>query len=132
MEFVKEIVQKAMPSLSNDRMDSLMARLALIGVNGVDDLSFETIEDVDGILPPIQCRRLIQAFRLGDGRFKIAMDQGINDHIISPIVAPSLCFMFYTSNTPKRSTFPGIYPKVLQTSSGQKTMHAITSGTNCT
>lgn len=67
MELVKEIVQKAMPSLSNDRMDSLMGRLELIGVNGVDDFSFVKIEDVDGILPPIQCRRLIQAF--GSGKF---------------------------------------------------------------
>lgn len=55
-----------MPSLSNDLMDSLMARLELIGVNSVDDLSFVKIEDVDGILPPIRCRRLIQAFSSGE------------------------------------------------------------------
>jgi len=65
MELVKDMVKKAIPSLSNDLMDSLMARLELVGVNCVDDLSFVKIEDVDGILPPIQCRRLIQAFNSG-------------------------------------------------------------------
>lgn len=59
MELVKELVRKAMPSLSNDLMDSLMARLEVIGVNSVDDLNFVKTEDVVGILPPIQCRRLI-------------------------------------------------------------------------
>lgn len=65
MELVKDIVGKAMPSLSNELMDSLMARLEKIGVDSVDDLSFVKIEDVDGILPPIQYRRLIQAFNSG-------------------------------------------------------------------
>lgn len=65
MELVKELVKKAMPLLSNDLMDLLMARLEVIGVNSVDDLNFVRIEDVDGILPPIQCRRLIQAFSVG-------------------------------------------------------------------
>lgn len=42
-----------------------MARLEVIGVNGVDDLNFVKTEHVDGILPPIQGRRLIQAFTAG-------------------------------------------------------------------
>lgn len=46
MELVKEIVKKAMPSLSDDLMDSLMARLEEIGVNGVDDLNFVKTEDI--------------------------------------------------------------------------------------
>ena len=65
MELVQELVRKAMAALSNDLMDSLMARLEVIGVNSVDDLNFVTMEDVEGILPPIQCRRLIQAFSAG-------------------------------------------------------------------
>lgn len=65
MEPVKELVRRAMPSISNDLMESLMARLELVGVNGLDDLTFVKTEDVDGILPPIQCRRLIQAFSAG-------------------------------------------------------------------
>lgn len=66
MEHVKEIIQKAMPSLRSDLVKSLMSRLELIGVNCVDDLSFVKTEDVEGILPPIQCRRLIQAFSVGN------------------------------------------------------------------
>lgn len=54
MELVKELVKKAMPLLSNDLMDLLMARLEVIGVNSVDDLNFVRIEDVNGILSPIQ------------------------------------------------------------------------------
>lgn len=65
MELVKKLVQKAMPSLCHVEMDSLMARLKEIGVNGVEDLNFVKTEDVDGILAPIQCRRLIQAFTAG-------------------------------------------------------------------
>ena len=65
MELVKELVRKAMPSLTNDLMDSLMDRLEVIGVNSIDDLNFVKTEDVNGILPPIQCRRLIQAFSAG-------------------------------------------------------------------
>lgn len=62
---MKELVQKVMPSLSSDLMDSLMARLEVMGVNCVHDLNFVKTEDIDGILPPIQCRRLIQAFSAG-------------------------------------------------------------------
>ncbi len=65
MEHVKELAQQAMPSLSNDMMDSVMAKLEVIGVNSVEDLGFVKTEDVDGILPPIQCRRLILAFSAG-------------------------------------------------------------------
>ncbi|MED6246065.1 hypothetical protein ATANTOWER_012313, partial [Ataeniobius toweri] len=62
MECVKESIQKALPSLSSDLVESLMFRLEMIGVNCVDDLSFVKTEDLEGILPPIQCRRVIQAF----------------------------------------------------------------------
>lgn len=65
MEHVKELVKKALPLLSSDVIDSLMDRLEIIGVGCVDDLNFVRTEDVDGILPPIQCRRLIQAFTAG-------------------------------------------------------------------
>ncbi|MEQ2297474.1 hypothetical protein AMECASPLE_035052 [Ameca splendens] len=34
----------------------------MIGVNCVDDLSSIKTEDLEGYLPPIQCRRVIQAF----------------------------------------------------------------------
>ena len=46
-------------------MDSLMARLEVIGEICVDDLNFVKTEDINGILPPIQCRRLIQVFSSG-------------------------------------------------------------------
>ncbi|MEQ2287069.1 hypothetical protein AMECASPLE_008780 [Ameca splendens] len=62
MERVKESNQKALPSLSSYLVESLMFILEMIGVNCVDDLSFVKTEDLEGILPPIQCRRVIQAF----------------------------------------------------------------------
>lgn len=49
MGLVKELVQKAMSLLSNDLMDSLMARLEVTGVNSVNDLSFVKTEDFDGM-----------------------------------------------------------------------------------
>lgn len=58
---MREIIWKGLPSLTVNLMDTLIERLELIGVTSLDDLHFIKFEDVVGILPPIQCRRLIQA-----------------------------------------------------------------------
>lgn len=68
MEVVRDVITRAMPLLANDDIDNLMACLKQIGVLSIDDMKLVTSDDVDGILPPIQCRRLIQAFTAGTGK----------------------------------------------------------------
>uniref|UniRef100_A0A3P8P1Y1 Uncharacterized protein n=1 Tax=Astatotilapia calliptera TaxID=8154 RepID=A0A3P8P1Y1_ASTCA len=61
MELVKNYVKKAMPSLSSDQMDTLMAKLEELGVLSVDDLSLVDPEDIKDTLPFIQCKRFVRA-----------------------------------------------------------------------
>ncbi|XP_071062964.1 uncharacterized protein [Pseudochaenichthys georgianus] len=63
MELVKELVKKAIPSLSSDKMDALMARLVELGVQCEDDLILVKAPDIQDTLPLIQCRRLVKAFQ---------------------------------------------------------------------
>ncbi|XP_076746561.1 uncharacterized protein LOC143421246 isoform X2 [Maylandia zebra] len=63
MELVKNYVKKAMPSLSSDQMDTLMAKLEELGVLSVDDLSLVDPEDIKDTLPFIQCKRFVRAVK---------------------------------------------------------------------
>ncbi|KAF3834364.1 hypothetical protein F7725_025568 [Dissostichus mawsoni] len=67
MEPVKELVKKAIPSLSSDKMDALMARLVELGVQCEDDMILVEAPDIQDTLPLIQCRRLVKAFQ-GDSQ----------------------------------------------------------------
>ncbi|KAK1880821.1 Cyanogenic beta-glucosidase [Dissostichus eleginoides] len=67
MELVKELVKKAIPSLSSDKMDALMARLVELGVQCEDDMILVEAPDIQDTLPLIQCRRLVKAFQ-GDSQ----------------------------------------------------------------
>ncbi|KAJ4942908.1 hypothetical protein JOQ06_005420 [Pogonophryne albipinna] len=67
MELVKELVKKAIPSLSSDKMDALMARLVELGVQCEDDLILVEAPDIQDTMPLIQCRRLVKAFQ-GDSQ----------------------------------------------------------------
>ncbi|KAJ4922159.1 hypothetical protein JOQ06_021740, partial [Pogonophryne albipinna] len=67
MELVKELVKKAIPSLSSDKMDALMARLVELGLQCEDDLILVEAPDIQDTLPLIQCRRLVKAFQ-GDSQ----------------------------------------------------------------
>lgn len=63
MELVKNYVKKAMPSLSSDQMDTLMAKLEELGVFSVDDLSLVDPEDIKDTLPFVQCKRFVRAVK---------------------------------------------------------------------
>ncbi|KAJ4934255.1 hypothetical protein JOQ06_007055 [Pogonophryne albipinna] len=63
MELVKELIKKAIPSLSSDKMDALMARLVELGVQCEDDLILVEAPGIQDTLPLIQCRRLVKAFQ---------------------------------------------------------------------
>ncbi|XP_051799866.1 uncharacterized protein LOC110946856 isoform X2 [Acanthochromis polyacanthus] len=63
MEFVKDVVKKAMPSLGSDQMDALMARLEELGVLSVDDLALVDAVEIKDTLPLIQCKRFVRAIQ---------------------------------------------------------------------
>lgn len=63
MELVKDVVKKAMPSLSSDQMVTLMTRLEELGVLSVDDLTLVDAVDIKDILPLIQCKRFVRAIQ---------------------------------------------------------------------
>ena len=63
MEFVKDVVKKAMPSLSSDQTDTLMAKLEELGVLSVDDLALVDVVEIKDTLPLIQCKRFVRAIQ---------------------------------------------------------------------
>ena len=66
---VFQIVEEALPltihSLEEEQVDIVITKLMDLGVTNLDDCTFLKAEDLDGILPPIQSRQLINAFCLG-------------------------------------------------------------------
>ncbi len=65
MEHVREKIRSTLPSLEEDKLDAVITKLTELGVTHVDDCTFLTAADLDGILSPIQSRRLINAFTSG-------------------------------------------------------------------
>ena len=63
MEPVKDLVTKAMPSLSSDQIDTLMAKLEELGVLCVDDLPLVDAVEIKDTLPLIQCKRFVRAIQ---------------------------------------------------------------------
>ena len=55
---------KALPSLSEDTQDRLISTLESSGVESVEDLKYVQQEDVRDLLPVIQQRKLLEAFKL--------------------------------------------------------------------
>ena len=65
MEPVKELVQKAIPTLSVDEMEALLTKLAELGVTCVDELIDVEAEDLVGTLTVVKARKLIRIIRAG-------------------------------------------------------------------
>lgn len=62
MEHVRHKIRRTLLSLEEEQVDIVMTKLTDLGVTNLEDLMFLKAEDLDGILPPIQSRRLINAF----------------------------------------------------------------------
>ncbi|XP_072522286.1 uncharacterized protein [Salminus brasiliensis] len=65
MEAILTLIRTTLPSLSEDRLQSLMHRLDAIGVGRFVDLRLVTAADLEGLLQPTQCRRLMEVFNSG-------------------------------------------------------------------
>ncbi|XP_035860479.1 uncharacterized protein LOC118495660 isoform X1 [Sander lucioperca] len=62
MEPVREKIRSTLPSLEEEQIETLVTKLTDIGVTNLEDCTFLTAADFDGILSLIQSRRLINAF----------------------------------------------------------------------
>uniref|UniRef100_A0A671UW94 Uncharacterized protein n=2 Tax=Sparus aurata TaxID=8175 RepID=A0A671UW94_SPAAU len=62
MEHVRHTIRRTLLSLEEEQVDIVITKLMDLGVTNLDDCTFLKAEDLDGILPPIQSRRLINAF----------------------------------------------------------------------
>ena len=65
MEPVREKIRSTLPSLEEEQIETLVTKLTDIGVTNLEDCTFLTAADLDGILSLIQSRRLINAFSSG-------------------------------------------------------------------
>uniref|UniRef100_A0A0F8AHU0 Uncharacterized protein n=1 Tax=Larimichthys crocea TaxID=215358 RepID=A0A0F8AHU0_LARCR len=66
MEDIREAVLAVLPSLPEDKVQSLLNKLASIGVEFKSDLQFIKEEDLPANITPIQCRRLLNAWQTQD------------------------------------------------------------------
>ncbi|KAI3352084.1 hypothetical protein L3Q82_020910 [Scortum barcoo] len=63
MEDIREAVLAVLPSLPEDKIQSLLNKLASIGVESKSDLQFIKEEDLPANITPIQCQRLLNAWQ---------------------------------------------------------------------
>lgn len=62
-EVLKDAVLSVLPILSPDVINQLVEKLVDQGVEGVDDLVYVKEDDILEFLRPIQCRKLLSAWK---------------------------------------------------------------------
>lgn len=62
-EDIRQAVFAVLPSLPEDKLQSLLNKLASIGVESQSDLKFIKEEDLPANITPIQCWRLLNAWQ---------------------------------------------------------------------
>uniref|UniRef100_A0A673AGA4 Si:ch211-111e20.1 n=1 Tax=Sphaeramia orbicularis TaxID=375764 RepID=A0A673AGA4_9TELE len=63
---IKDIVLRALPKLSEDILRQVVTTLEGSGVESIQDLKYVHQDDIKDLLPVIQQRKLLQAFKLGN------------------------------------------------------------------
>jgi len=63
-ERVREIIQATLPSLDEEKIKLLVEKLLLQGVESRQDLKYVREEDMVDIIRPIQCRKLLDCWKL--------------------------------------------------------------------
>lgn len=65
-ENIKGIILNTLPTLSVETQLEIVSTLQTSGVESVDDLKYVQQEDIKGLLPVIQQRKLLEAFKFGN------------------------------------------------------------------
>lgn len=65
-EEIKVIILKTLPNISEETCVQLISILQNCGVESKDDLRYVQQEDICEVLPVIQLRKLLEAFKLGN------------------------------------------------------------------
>ena len=66
MDEIKENIYSVLPQLSEEKLLEVAQHLAdNIGVMTVDDLSYVEETDINSILRPVACRKLLQKWKIG-------------------------------------------------------------------
>lgn len=63
-EEIRESVLSVLPDLPEQTLSSLLNKLASVGVEGKPDLQFLKEEDLQDHIRPIQCQKLLNAWRV--------------------------------------------------------------------
>uniref|UniRef100_A0A672FUM3 Si:ch211-111e20.1 n=1 Tax=Salarias fasciatus TaxID=181472 RepID=A0A672FUM3_SALFA len=69
MDELKEVLLKALPNLSEDVQELLIERLISSDLESKDDLRYVKQDDIADLLPVIQQRKLLDAFKLASSQF---------------------------------------------------------------
>ena len=65
-EDIKRIILNTLPTLSVETQLEIVSTLQTSGVESVDDLKYVQQEDIKDLLPVIQQRKLLEAFKFGN------------------------------------------------------------------
>ncbi|XP_056604121.1 uncharacterized protein LOC130420666 [Triplophysa dalaica] len=65
MEHVRQKIRNTLPQLEEEQLETFIKKCMVLGVTNVEDCTFITEADLDGIFTPIQSRKLISVFRSG-------------------------------------------------------------------
>lgn len=62
---IKAIILKALPNLSEDTQKQIITALEISGLESTEDLKYVQQDDIKDLLPVIQQRKLLEAFKMG-------------------------------------------------------------------
>ncbi|TDH09030.1 hypothetical protein EPR50_G00104010 [Perca flavescens] len=102
MEPVREKIRSTLPSLEEEQIETLVTKLTDIGVTNLEDCTFLTAADLDGILSLIQSRRLINAFSSASQSTLVVSGAPNEDLVGTQTVTPSVT----PSVTPQKFQIP--------------------------
>ncbi|KAL2083090.1 hypothetical protein ACEWY4_020863 [Coilia grayii] len=100
-EEIKEIICKTLPNLSQETQLQIISKLQSSGLESKEDLKYVQQEDIADLLPVIQCRKLLDAFKL-----VIPTSSSLSSSECSLPGSPSPCTLPNSSSSPNSSSIP--------------------------
>ncbi|XP_072319748.1 uncharacterized protein [Eucyclogobius newberryi] len=89
---LRSIIQRTLPTCSEETQENIMERLVSSGIDCIDDLKYLQQEDIKDVLPVIQQRKLMEAFKMVTESITLNLEDLTcalaDDTIIVPIPSP--------------------------------------------